>query len=276
VDVRLTPAQTDDVVYAVQDALSDAELTLEELDREVVRRAGAWAGDRVMPAFQDLWPRWRQAMDAAAHRGVLCFGPPKGRRVTYTSPRRWFPGLVPVAAHEAVGWLLRHYLHAFGPATPGQFARWVGAPSGWAVEQFGAHRAGLDEVIFDGAPAFIDGGDNRFEEKAPTGALLLPYFDSFVVGSHARTRLYPGRAADRALTPTGQAGNFPVLLLDGAVAGVWHQRRQGRRIAITVEPLAPVPRRHRLALDEEVERLGAILDGNPTLTIGPVAVGPHA
>jgi len=131
-------------------------------------------------------------------------------------------------------------------------------------------------VIFDGAPAFIDGGDNRFEEKAPTGALLLPYFDSFVVGNHPRTRLYPAGAADRALTPTGQAGNFPVLLLDGAVAGVWHQRRQGRRIAITVEPLAPVPRRHRLALDEEVERLGAILDGNPTLTIGPVAVGPHA
>lgn len=275
-NVRLTRDQTDEIVSAVQDALTDAELTLEELDREVVRRTGSWAEDRVMPAFQDLWPRWRQAMDAAAHRGVLCFGPPKGRRVTYTSPRRWLPGLVPVTAHEAVGWLLGHYLHAFGPATPQQFARWVGASAGWGVEQFRAHRAGLDEVIFDGTPAFVRGGDTQFEEKAPTGAILLPYFDSFVVGSHPRTCLYPGGAADRALTPTGQAGNFPVLLLDGAVAGVWHQRRQGRRMTIAVEPLAPVSRRHRLALNEEVERLGAILDGNPTLVIGPVAIGPHA
>lgn len=275
-DVRLTRAQTDDVVSALEHALCDADLTLEELDREVVRRTGSWAGDRVMPAFQDLWPRWRQAMDTAAHRGVLCFGPPKGRRVTYASPRRWVPDLAPVAAEEALGWLLRHYLRAFGPATPQQFARWVGAPSGWAVEQFSARRAGLDEVIFDGVPAFVDGGDIRFEERAPNGVLLLPYFDSFVVGSHPRTRLYPGGAAHRALTPSGQAGNFPVLLLDGAVGGVWHQRRQGRRISVTVDPLSPLTRLHRTALDEEVERLGAILDGTPTLTIGPIVVGPHA
>ena len=229
-----------------------------------------------MPAFQELWPRWRQAIDAAAHRGVLCFGRPRGRRVTYTSPRRWIPSLTPVAAHDAVGWLLLHYLRAFGPATPHQFARWIGASPGWATDQFRLHSAALDEVQLDGTPAFVTRGDHRFEGEPPPVALLLPYFDSFVVGSHPRTSLFPGPAAARALTATGQAGNFPVLLLDGVVAGVWHQRRKGQRIAVTVEPLGPLTPLHASAIDDEVQRLGAILDGNATLSIGSIAVGPHA
>ncbi|HWC43560.1 MAG TPA: crosslink repair DNA glycosylase YcaQ family protein, partial [Actinomycetota bacterium] len=72
--VRLTPDQTEAVVGAIGTALADAELTVDELTDAVVDLAGPWAGERVMPAFQDLWPRWRQAVDTAAHRGVLCFG----------------------------------------------------------------------------------------------------------------------------------------------------------------------------------------------------------
>ena len=45
-----------------------------------------------MDAFQDKWPRWRQLTSTAAHRGVLCFGPNRGRKVTYTNPHRWRPG----------------------------------------------------------------------------------------------------------------------------------------------------------------------------------------
>ena len=79
-DVRLSPAQTDEVVAAVGEALEDDDLTIDELTDAVVRRVGPWAGERVMPAFQDFWPRWRQALDTAGHRGALCFGRPRGRR----------------------------------------------------------------------------------------------------------------------------------------------------------------------------------------------------
>jgi Winged helix DNA-binding domain len=65
---------------------------------------------------------------------------------------------------------------------------------------------------------------------------LLPYFDAYTVGCHPRELLFPGAAATRALN-RGQAGNYPVLLINGTVAGVWHQRRQGAKTGITVEPL---------------------------------------
>jgi hypothetical protein len=104
---------------------------------------------------------------------------------------------------------------------------------------------------------------------------LLPYFDAFGVGSHPRRLLFPGRASERALAGS-QAGNYPVLLLDGVVGGVWHQRRSGRKVAVTVEPLSPLTRRHEAALEAEVERLGDVLGASPTLTTGIVSVGPHA
>jgi len=58
--------------------------------------------------------------------------------------------------------------------------------------------------------------------EAAGSVLLLPYFDAYVVGSHPRDPLFPGQATSRARAPSGQAGNYPVLIIDGVVAGVWH------------------------------------------------------
>jgi hypothetical protein len=104
----------------------------------------------------------------------------------------------------------------------------------------------------------------------------VPYFDAFVVAGQPRGRLYPGAAAARALTPAGQAGNYPVLLVDGVVGGVWHQRRSGRKLAITVEPLRELTVRQRHQLDHEVELVSGVMEAKPTLTVGTVTVGPHA
>jgi hypothetical protein len=104
---------------------------------------------------------------------------------------------------------------------------------------------------------------------------LLPYFDAYVVGCHPRGRLFPEHASARALSG-GQAGVFPVLLIDGIVGGVWHLRRSGRRIVITVEPLADLTPSQRDELDAQVARIGAFLEGTPQLTIGRVSVGAHA
>jgi hypothetical protein len=274
-DAQMTPEQTDAVVEAIGAALEDAELTVDELTEALVGACGPWAGDPVMPAFQGMWPRWRQAMGTAAHRGALCFGPNRGRAVTYTSPRRWLPGFRPADGPAALAELLKRYLHAYGPATPQQFAQWLAAPRQWAKELFDSLAGQLQQVEVEGAAAWVAAGDTTAPAAPPQGLRLLPYFDAYVVGSHPRELLYPGRAASRALGG-GQAGNFPVLLIGGVVAGVWHQRRSGRKLAITVEPLDPLTAAQRAELDEQVARVGEFLEGQPQLTIGTVSVGPHA
>ena len=95
-------------------------------------------------------------------------------------------------------------------------------------------------------------GDTWSPTEPDRGIRLLPYFDAYVVGGQPRERLFPGPAANRGLTPAGQAGNYPVLLVDGVVGGVWLGRRSGRTLAITVEPLREMTATQRRQLDEEV------------------------
>jgi hypothetical protein len=274
--VRFTPGQTDEVIAAIGDALADAELTIDELTEAIADRTGPWAVERTMDAFQDKWPRWRQLTSTAAHRGVLCFGPDKGRQVTYTNPHRWLPGFRPVDGDAALRTLVERYLHAYGPAAPQHFAKWLSIPPRRAVELFEELADHLERVATDGEPGWVVAGDTATPQQPYRGICLLPYFDAFVVAGQPRQWLYPGAAGPRVLTPSGQAGNYPVLLVDGIVAGLWHQKRSGRKLTITVEPLRELTATQRRQLDSEVDLVGAVMEATPTLTVGTVTVGPHA
>ncbi|MGW3349715.1 winged helix DNA-binding domain-containing protein [Nonomuraea rubra] len=265
--IRMTDEQSDQVVAAIRDALQGAELTMDELSEAVVAATGPWAGDLVMPAFQTYWPRWRQVMHLAAHRGAFVFGAGRGRKVTYTAA----PDAPP--ATDGPAWLAGAYLRAYGPATPAEFAQWAGGSVGWAKAAFAGVE--LEEVRLEGRPAWVLAGDTAVPGEPPRGVRLLPYFDAYVVAGRPRELLYAGAAARRALNG-GQAGNFPVLLVDGNVAGVWHQRRSGSRIDVTVEPLRDLTPGQLGELQEQVLRVGEVMEGRPRLTIGPVTVGAHA
>ncbi len=271
----LTPAQADQVVEAIADALLDADLTIGELTEAVVSRAGPWAGEEVIPAFAGMWPRWRQALSLAGNRGAACFGPPRGRHVTFASPGRLLPGFAPVPAPAALAWLVRSYLTAYGPATPAQFAQWLAVPRRWAAELFDSLAGDLRQVELSGTAAWLPAAGPARPAAAPRGVRLLPYFDSYVIGCQPRELLFPGIAAGRALSRSGQAGNFPVLLIDGTAGGVWHQRRAGAAIDITVEPFGELTAGQRRDLDGQAERLGTFMEAVPRLRIGAVTAGRH-
>lgn len=277
--VRLEAGQLDAVLAAVSEALAASParddgtgLTIDELDDAVVSRVGSWARELTVPAFGGWSPRWRQAIVPAAHAGILVFGANRGTRVTY----------LPAPSFERVQdadlALLRRYLRSYGPATPAAYARWLAVRIGKAQELF--DRAELDRVELDRAgprsrDAWVNAGDTAFGSESLPDLRLLPYFDPYVVGSWPRGRLFPGPAGDRALAG-GQAGNYPVLLLAGAVAGIWHLRRRGRRATMTVEPFVTLSRRRLAALDGEALRIGAIVGSEVEVVLGEVPVGPHA
>jgi hypothetical protein len=159
-DVRLTPGQADAVIEAIADALADAELTTDELTDAVVVRTGAWAGDLVMPAFQGMWPRWRQVLPLAGIRGALCFGPNRGRKVTFTSPRRWLPGFRPAAAQPAVAGLVRRR------------PRMIRKPAGDPAAAGGGRRfAGPENLVGIARAAFGPGRRLTFDD----GATVIGY-----------------------------------------------------------------------------------------------------
>jgi len=145
-----------------------------------------------------------------------------------------------------------------------------------ASELFAKLASELERVELEDEPAWVIAGDTEAPPRPHRGICLLPYFDAYVVAGQPRERLYPGAAAARALIPSGQAGNYPVLLLDGVVGGVWHQRRSGRTLAITVEPLRELTESQRRQLYHEADLVGAVMESRATLAVGSVTAGPHA
>jgi hypothetical protein len=271
VGVRLDAGQMVAAVDAIADSLTAAgPLDGDELGEAMVARLGAWAADPVVPAFGGWWPRWRLAISGAAHRGVLAFGDNRGSRVTYINP-----GVrVEPDSELALGWLLRRYLHTYGPATPAHFGRWLGVHKRWAAEQFSRRAAELTSVNVNGAPAYVLGGDTAFPTERIRRVTLLPHFDPYVIGSFPRELVFPGAAATRALG-RGQAGVHPVLLIDGIVAGVWAARRAGSLLTVTVEPIAPMsPSNHR-DLVSRTDRIGEFLNVATATVLGTVTAGAH-
>jgi hypothetical protein len=271
----MTSEQVEQVLHAAANAVATAALTVDELTEAIVATVGSWAGDPVMEAFQGKWPRWRQVLHLAGMRGMLCFGPNRGRKTTYTSPPP-----APPHTGDPVPWLLDRYLHAFGPSTPARFANWLNTPDSWARQVFAelaerssdtVESADLEPVLVEGEEMWVTRGDTAVPDEPARGLRLLPYFDTYAYAvGNDRARLYPGKAATRA------KGNFQVLLVDGVVGGLWHQKRTGRRVALTVEPFVRMTTARHRELDEQVDRIGAILDATPELTIGEVTVGSHA
>jgi Winged helix DNA-binding domain len=274
--VRFTPEQAEEVIAVIGEALAGDELTVGELTEAIADQAGPWAVEQTMEAFGGRWARWRLLTSTAAHRGLLCFGPGRGREVTYTNPHRWLPGFRLAAGDAALRALVRRYLHAYGPATPRHFAKWLAIPVAHASELFAKLASELERVELEDEPAWVIAGDTEAPPRPHRGICLLPYFDAYVVAGQPRERLYPGAAAARALVPSGQAGNYPVLLLDGVVGGVWHQRRSGRTLAITVEPLRELTESQRRQLHHEADLVGAVMESRATLAVGSVTAGPHA
>jgi hypothetical protein len=181
------------------------ELDGDELSAAVIRNTGPWAADLVMPAFGGFWPRWRQAIVPAAHRGVLSFGQNRGSRVTYTSPGP----LAEIDPDAALAWLVHRYLFAYGPATPQQFARWMAAPPAWGKRLFAKLGSQLQQVRIGAFPKMpmLSPGTRACQRNRHTASVF------FLISTHTRSAAIPGswcsRARQHGRSPVGRRETFP-------------------------------------------------------------------
>jgi Winged helix DNA-binding domain len=108
-------------------------------------------------------------------------------------------------------------------------------------------------------PAVGRGGDDGLGG----GVVLLPGFDPWVIAplSHRTRTIPPGRTPEVSRT----AGWIsPVLVVDGAVAGVWRLERRGAEPTITIRTFAPLAVPVRAAAQRHAERYARLLDAEKT------------
>ena len=278
--LRLSHGQVDRIVEAIAVALDGQRLTTERLEDEVARRVGMWALERTGDAFGSGQSRVRTCIGYAAHAGVLIYGPNEGNRVTYVRPEQWLGRATDdIHGEEALREVLRRYLRAYGPSTPGDFAPWFQTTASSAQKLFRSLGEELEEVDVEGSRAWWVRGTRVDETKHERRVALLPEFDCYLVGCRPRDALVPPSVqeigASRGLKRFHFHSPIPILLIDGVVAGIWRRRKERSRVALTVEPFGRITKWLRGSIDAEVERISRILETQIDLSIGPMEVRPY-
>ena len=229
-------------------------------DREMQRDA-----DRLRAALADGPRSVRELGDLAkgfvGHVGLwvdLVRAPPSGtwerRRADLLALAEDWVGPCQVTEEEGLEHLIRSYLRGFGPAKPSDVASWAGVPVPMlkpALDRLELRRfrdeAGKELVDVPRAP--LPAADT------PAPVRFLPHWDANLLVHARRTEILPERHRPRIFTAKNPF-SLGTFLVDGAVAGGWHQEK-GR---IVLDFYDRVPPSVRKEVDEEAERL-AVLHG---------------
>lgn len=152
--------------------------------------------------------------------------------------------------------LAERFIHAYGPTTAAHFAAWCGIGRADSKATFDALADKLATTKLDGRRAWMLRSDlERLQSPDPaTGARLLPRDDPFL-NQRDRATLAPDKNLQRRLWTS--RGSSAILLINGALGGIWSAKTVGDGLVISIEPLIAINSRNRRAVEREAAAYAA-------------------
>jgi hypothetical protein len=86
-----------------------------------------------------------------------------------------------------------------------------------------------------------------------TSVRLLPIFDSYLLAHRDKDHLLSAQHYKRVYRNQGWIS--PVVLIDGAIAGLWSHKLQNKKLLVEIEPFGKLSRIARAAIEREAEHL---------------------
>lgn len=234
----------------IMDALSSGPLGRPAINAAVRPKVSK----RVRSWMDNVWSIVRMPVA----EGLICYGRGDSKEVSFIRVDRWLPNLKsnPLSETEAQSTLFRKYLSAYGPATPTDFSHWSGIPMQKVKPVFATLESELEEIPGDGKSFVMFREDvavlNRSSGKQ-TCIRLLPSFDTYLLAHRVKDHLLSAKHYKRVYRNQGWIS--PVVLIDGAVAGVWSHKFQNQKLLIEIDSFGLLSRTARAAVEREAERL---------------------
>jgi hypothetical protein len=254
----LTPAQQEAFLSAVPQVLGSEPMTRQQLADALTSYTG-------IPALRELISSsgWGSPLKPSAFRGDLCFGPSQGQNVTFVNPRAWMGAWQSIEPEMALQTIVRRYLQAYGPATRNDIALWWWGGGGMrtAKQTFQAMEADLVEVDVEGwrAVALRATLAPMQQLEALDTLHLLPLFDAYTLGLGRDVEpLLPQSYKRLVFRPQGWIS--AVVLVNGAIQGVWQHTTGRAQTNVKVQMFALPTAAIKKGIAAEAERLGAFLN----------------
>jgi hypothetical protein len=250
----------EEFLAAAPQVLGSEPMTREQLATAMAQHMGA-----PEMANQLLASSWGSLWKPLAWRGDLCFGPNRGRSVTFVRPSAWFGEWQPRDPQEAFQEIARRYLRAYGPATPENFALWWSGGAGLTATRklFRSLAGELEEVDVEGWRAYALRSTlervRELAEPAETVVRLLPLFDAYTLGTGRDLEpLLPNAYKTHVFRPQGWIS--AVVLVNGRMDGVWEYETRRSQTVVKVRMFAPPAASLRKGIEAEAERLSPYLN----------------
>ena len=94
---------------------------------------------------------------------------------------------------------------------------------------------------------------------------LLPIFDSYLLGHREKDHLLSPQHYKRVYRNQGWIS--PVVLIDGAIAGVWSHKIKNKKLFVKIEPLGKLTKAARAGIEREAGHLAAFFDSKLDLKL---------
>jgi hypothetical protein len=250
---KVTEAEVWELADAIGAALNGKPMTREELIAVVAKGKS----ERLRDALKS---GWGGMLKPAARNGNLCFGPSRGQNVTFVRPDAWVGSWRDIDPEIAIVDVARRYMHAYGPATREDFARWWGNWPGVGKAAWAGLQPELADVSVEGTKVQILTADLKSMPSAPASlsVQLLPLFDPYLLGHNNRDHLYDPVHRSKVSRTAGWIS--AVVLADGAVLGTWSHTATGKTLRVTVEPFKSLPAKVKSEVRARAESIAKALD----------------
>lgn len=198
--------------------------------------------------------------------GIICSGPIKDKKQTYSLLYERVPHKTDFSRNDALAELAKRYFKSRCPATSEDFAWWSNLSAADV-------RKALDFIRSDFFCETIKNSKYWFPNSYTGGKLeknsvnLLPAYDEFLISYKDRSRSLS--AVNNKKTVSDNGIFYPIIVVNGQVAGVWKRKIQKNKVILETDffrqPDLSVIKRLKIRalsfgrfLDKEIEMLPEI------------------
>jgi hypothetical protein len=165
---------------------------------------------------------------------------------------------------EALQELGKRYFITRGPATVSDFSWWSGLSLRESRIALGLNKNLLVSHSLNGQDYWF--AETDFREEKTIDSFLLPSYDEFLLSYHDRSAIMQVNENGRVASNNGMF--YPVILLNGKVAGIWKRNIKNEKAVIELDPFEKETGLVN-TLDKTIAKYSAFISRKPEVQTRP-------
>jgi len=197
--------------------------------------------------------------------GIICSGPLKSKKHTYSLLSDRVPKKKELSRDESIAELAKRYFTSHCPATIQDFAWW----SNLSLTEI---RKAIDSVKSDFITDTTVSGQflypNSYSEPYKASAYLLPAYDEFLIS-------YKDRSSSLSLVNNRKAVSdngifYPPVVVNGQVSGLWQKTIQKEKVIVTLNLFQLFKESAMKLIEKKAIYIGNFLNKKSEIRIKPI------